>query len=94
MAADLKERGLTPISIARNIYRADGLRGFFAGLAPCLLRSFPVNASALFVYEGILRLLDAEKVCCFPHYLSTRSNTLWTDSTLTYYMGCMSNCRL
>lgn len=63
MASDLKERGLTPLSVARNIYRLDGFRGFFAGLGPSLLRSFPVNASALFVYEGILRLLGAEKVC-------------------------------
>ncbi|KAF8515173.1 mitochondrial carrier [Gautieria morchelliformis] len=62
MASDLKARGVSLISVAQNIYRVDGLRGYFAGLAPCLLRAFPVNASALFVYEGILRLLNAEKV--------------------------------
>jgi Mitochondrial carrier protein len=63
MASDLNARGVTLISVARHINRVDGLRGYFAGLAPCLLRAFPVNASALFVYEGILRLLNAEKVC-------------------------------
>jgi len=63
MASDLNARGMSPISVAQNIYRVDGFRGYFAGLGPCLLRAFPVNASALFVYEGILRLLNAEKVC-------------------------------
>lgn len=66
MASDLSAR-VSPVSVARDIYRIQGFRGYFAGLAPCLLRSFPVNASALFVYEGILRLLDAEKVCHIPH---------------------------
>lgn len=48
--------------IARRIYTRDGLRGFFRGLGPCFLRTFPVNASAIFVYEGIMKTLGAEKV--------------------------------
>ncbi|KAF8807322.1 mitochondrial carrier [Phlegmacium glaucopus] len=48
--------------IARRIYVQDGLRGFFRGLGPCFLRAFPVNASAVFVYEGTMRVLGAEKV--------------------------------
>jgi solute carrier family 25 (mitochondrial carnitine/acylcarnitine transporter), member 20/29 len=48
--------------IARRIYTRDGLGGFFRGLGPCFLRTFPVNASAIFVYEGIMRALGAEKV--------------------------------
>jgi len=47
---------------ARDIFLREGYRGFFKGLGPCLLRAFPVNASAFFVYEGTLRLLKAEKV--------------------------------
>ncbi|KAF8530038.1 mitochondrial carrier [Hysterangium stoloniferum] len=62
MSSDLKSRGLSPTSVARDIYRVNGFRGFYAGLVPTVLRAFPVNASALFVYEGILRLLNAEKV--------------------------------
>lgn len=46
---------------ARDILLRDGYAGFFRGLGPCLLRAFPVNASAFFVYEGLMRLLDAEK---------------------------------
>ncbi|PPQ70492.1 hypothetical protein CVT26_013999 [Gymnopilus dilepis] len=48
--------------VTRQIYSRDGLAGFFRGLAPCFLRAFPVNASAIFVYEGTLRVLGAEKV--------------------------------
>jgi len=50
------------ISVARHIYYRDGYSGFFRGLGPCLLRAFPVNASAFFVYEGMMRFLGAEKV--------------------------------
>lgn len=48
--------------IIRRIYTRDGLSGFFRGLGPCFLRAFPVNASAIFVYEGMMRVLGAEKV--------------------------------
>lgn len=50
------------IGTARQIYAQSGYRGFFRGLGPTFLRAFPVNASALWVYEGLMRLLEAEKV--------------------------------
>jgi len=64
------ERGLTPATLKRpsfsmvgkQIYLQDGLIGFFRGLGPTFLRTFPVNASALFVYEETMRILGAEKV--------------------------------
>ncbi|KAF9015082.1 mitochondrial carrier [Cyathus striatus] len=49
------------ISTVRHIYCNDGAVGFFRGLTPCFLRAFPVNACALFVYEGMMQLLGAEK---------------------------------
>jgi hypothetical protein len=49
-------------TVVRQTYATDGLAGFFRGLTPTILRAFPVNASALFVYEGVLRLLNAEEV--------------------------------
>lgn len=49
-------------SVARQIHAQEGYRGFIRGLGPCLLRAFPVNASAFFVYEALLRGLGAEKV--------------------------------
>jgi len=48
-------------STVRQIYHSHGVNGFFHGLGPCLLRAFPVNACAFFVYEGTMRLLGAEK---------------------------------
>lgn len=50
------------ITTTRHIYACDGLSGFIRGLGPCLLRAFPVNACAFFVYEGMMRVLGAEKV--------------------------------
>ncbi|KAG8858654.1 hypothetical protein FRB91_009436 [Serendipita sp. 411] len=47
--------------VVRDIYSTAGVAGFFRGLAPSMLRAFPVNASAYFVYEGLLRTLGAEK---------------------------------
>lgn len=48
--------------VAKQIYLRDGVTGFFRGLGPTFLRTFPVNASALFVYEETMRILGAEKV--------------------------------
>ena len=48
-------------STARQILAEGGYRGFYRGLGPTLLRAFPVNASAIWVYEGLMRLLGAEK---------------------------------
>ncbi|KIP11405.1 hypothetical protein PHLGIDRAFT_27892 [Phlebiopsis gigantea 11061_1 CR5-6] len=45
----------------RQIYTVAGWRGFFAGLSPCLIRAFPANACAFYVYEGLMRTLKAEK---------------------------------
>ncbi|CAK5280501.1 unnamed protein product [Mycena citricolor] len=49
------------ISVAHQIHREEGLRGFYRGLTPCFIRAFPSNACAFFVYEGILRWLATEK---------------------------------
>lgn len=54
-------------SVIRNIYLQDGIKGFYRGLGPTFLRAFPVNASALFVYEGTMRVLGAEKVSSRIH---------------------------
>lgn len=49
------------IAVVRRTYSIDGIPGFYRGLAPTLLRAFPMNASALFAYEGIMRRLGAEE---------------------------------
>ena len=62
MAQPLLQPRLSALNMARTILREDGPKGFYKGLAPVLLRAFPVNASALFVYEGLMRFMGAEKV--------------------------------
>ncbi|KAF8739318.1 hypothetical protein AX14_010094 [Amanita brunnescens Koide BX004] len=52
----------TFLGTVHHIYTVDGPAGFFRGLRPCLLRAFPVNAAALFVSEGLMTILGAEKV--------------------------------
>ena len=62
MAARLSGPRNSALEIAKIIIREDGSKGFVRGLTPVLLRAFPVNASALFVYEGLMKLMNAEKV--------------------------------
>ncbi|KDQ63474.1 hypothetical protein JAAARDRAFT_29495 [Jaapia argillacea MUCL 33604] len=45
----------TFLSVSRSIYSTSGAGGFFTGLAPTLVRSFPVNACAYFVWEGLMK---------------------------------------
>jgi solute carrier family 25 carnitine/acylcarnitine transporter 20/29 len=55
-----------PVSVseaARTIYREAGFRGFYRGFGVCMIRAFPTNAGATFMYEALMRLLGAEKVC-------------------------------
>ena len=34
-----------------EIYAQSGIKGFFVGLGPCLLRAFPVNAAIFMTYD-------------------------------------------
>lgn len=40
---------------ARLIYRNAGLGGFWRGFAPCFLRAFPANGTALLAFEAVMR---------------------------------------
>ncbi|KAG0233541.1 hypothetical protein BGW42_007376 [Actinomortierella wolfii] len=46
-------------SVAKHIYRTEGLKGFYRGFVPCLLRAFPTNACALTSFELTMRWLRA-----------------------------------
>ncbi|KAG1506498.1 hypothetical protein G6F53_009649 [Rhizopus delemar] len=39
----------TPTSVARFVYKTEGLAGFYRGFLPSFLRAFPTNASAVFI---------------------------------------------
>lgn len=42
---------------ARDIYRTEGMKGFFRGFTPCLIRAFPANACCFVAYEVVMRIL-------------------------------------
>jgi len=44
-------------SAAMAVYQENGVRGFWRGFLPCFLRAFPANASALLVFEAVMRSL-------------------------------------
>jgi len=45
----------------RQTYKIQGFSGFWRGLAPCLVRSVPVNSGTFIVYETTLGLLRGRK---------------------------------
>ncbi|CAO3618646.1 unnamed protein product [Mucor fragilis] len=52
----------TPTSVARYVYQTEGLKGFYRGFLPSFLRAFPTNASAVFMFEFVMKLLSTSKV--------------------------------
>lgn len=80
---------------ARHILAREGSAGFFRGLGPCFLRAFPVNASALFVYEGTMRILGAEQVFRPSHLNSSSFNlTALTDTQLEFRLSATQLTKL
>jgi solute carrier family 25 carnitine/acylcarnitine transporter 20/29 len=41
----------------RQVYRKEGIRGFFVGFTPCAIRAFPANAAAFLGFELAMRIL-------------------------------------
>lgn len=57
--ADIKPRPYPTIAVtARKIFAAEGLMGFWRGFVPGMIRSFPTNGAALWVFDNTLRLLS------------------------------------
>ena len=46
------------LDCATKLWREGGLRRFYRGLAPCLIRSFPANAACFFAYEKALQWMQ------------------------------------
>eukprot|EP00884_Botryococcus_braunii_P022326 jgi/Botrbrau1/8778/Bobra.0330s0010.3 len=42
----------------KKMYASEGIRGFWRGFGPCLVRSFPANAVCFMVYEQTKKVLD------------------------------------
>ena len=41
-----------------EVWRREGLRGYYRGFVPCVLRAFPANAAALFMFEQTMRVME------------------------------------
>ena len=63
MMADAIERPQrrfpTMLQATRTLYAEGGVRRFFTGLSPCLLRAAPANAVCFALYEKSLQLMDS-----------------------------------
>jgi len=55
---DAKYQGI--VDCIAKTYRADGVRGFYRGFTPCLLRAAPVNASTFMAFELAMRVLGRD----------------------------------
>ena len=54
-SADLRKNGYS--HYVKQIYTQYGIRGFFRGLGPTILRSVPVNGTSVMVYEIVKKFL-------------------------------------
>ena len=52
------EEKVSAASIAKTLYRSGGIRAFYPGLAPALLRALPANAAATLGWELAREALD------------------------------------
>jgi solute carrier family 25 carnitine/acylcarnitine transporter 20/29 len=57
-----KHENLTITQGIKHIYRTRGLKGFYRGLTPTLVRAFPESAATFVAYEMILKLLNTVNV--------------------------------
>lgn len=46
------------IELAKEIWAQEGFKGYYRGLAPCLLRAFPAAAATFFVFEYSKNFLE------------------------------------
>lgn len=50
------------LDCAKRIYKSSGIKGFYRGIVPCLLRAPPANAATFLGFEWSLRLWDSYKI--------------------------------
>ncbi|BGP18730.1 hypothetical protein JCM10213v2_006796 [Rhodosporidiobolus nylandii] len=49
-------------SCAKGIWAEGGVKAYYRGFVPSILRAFPTNASALFVWETVMRAMGSEEL--------------------------------
>eukprot|EP00026_Physarum_polycephalum_P005144 Phypoly_transcript_05173.p1 GENE.Phypoly_transcript_05173~~Phypoly_transcript_05173.p1 ORF type:complete len:214 (+),score=29.03 Phypoly_transcript_05173:572-1213(+) len=45
------------VDTAKKIYATNGIKGFYKGFTPCILRSIPANAACFVVYEQVRKMM-------------------------------------
>lgn len=50
------KKPVSPFTIARSVYQKKGVRGFYHGIRPAVLRAFPTHACIFLVYEIVTGL--------------------------------------
>jgi solute carrier family 25 carnitine/acylcarnitine transporter 20/29 len=48
------------IDCAKKTMEAEGVKGFYKGFTPCLLRAFPANAATFLAFEVTLKILGRD----------------------------------
>jgi len=49
------------VDAAMKVWRSSGVRGFFRGIAPCILRAGPANGATFAAYELAMRVLNRKE---------------------------------
>jgi solute carrier family 25 (mitochondrial carnitine/acylcarnitine transporter), member 20/29 len=81
-ADDVKNPKYTSVlNCAKSIYRSSGVRGFYSGIVPCLLRAPPANAATFLGFEWSLKLWDSYKIPVIDN--SQASSTVQTGKSTT-----------
>ena len=57
------EKSKSAISTAAQLFKHQGLRGFFRGAGPILLRAGPANAAAFLGYEAAIKSIAYLQIC-------------------------------
>ena len=52
------DKNVTTTSVAKDIYRRQGVRGLFRGLTTAVVRAFPANAALFVTYEAVKKLFS------------------------------------
>eukprot|EP00695_Tsukubamonas_globosa_P003132 TRINITY_DN485_c0_g1_i1.p2 TRINITY_DN485_c0_g1~~TRINITY_DN485_c0_g1_i1.p2 ORF type:complete len:101 (+),score=24.36 TRINITY_DN485_c0_g1_i1:210-512(+) len=52
-----KYRGI--VDCFQKVYRTEGMKGFFKGYTPCMVRSFPANAVTFLGFEMVVKAFSS-----------------------------------
>jgi hypothetical protein len=86
----------TATDICRNIFRKEGIGGFFRGLKPMLFGIIPTRAIYFWAYSGTKSTLRNTRVgdTSFNHLLSAFAAGIASNTVSTYFTYCIDRLQL